>query len=376
MIKIMTPGPTKVRENVRLARSLETSNPDLDLDFYDYYKDTCELIGKILHTDNPVYIMSGEAILGLESACASLIEPGDKVLIIDNGIFGKGFADFVTLYGGIPTYYTDSYTNTINVDKLATYLESNHDFKYSTLVHCDTPSGVLNDISQICPLLHRYNIVTIVDSVSSMFGESIHVTESCIDILCGGSQKALSAPTGLTLIAVSENCLSMMQSRKIPIASFYGNILNFKDYYQDKWFPYTMPISDIYGLRTAIDNIINDSNIYDRHKKIGSAVRSAVKAVGLDLYLTDGFSNTVTVIKVPDSIDCQEILSIMKHQYNILIAGCFGILANKVIRIGHMGENCNISDISLTLDALSKTFSQLHFSLNVNMKEAFLSSLD
>lgn len=376
MIKIMTPGPTQVRENVRLARSLETTNPDLDLEFYEFYYNTCKKIAKILNTKNPVFILDGEGILGLEAACASLTEPGDKVLILDNGVYGKAFADFVTTYGGIPTYYTDSYTNSLDINQLSSFLKSNHDFKYATIVHCDTPSGVLNDVSKICPLLHQYNIMTVVDSVSAMFGEPLNVDESCIDIVCGGSQKALSAPPGLSIVSVSQNCLNAMQNRKVPIASFYANILNFKDYYQNKWFPYTMPISDIYGLNAAVENVIHDTNIYERHKTIGTAIRDAVKTSGLELYLDSGFSNTVTVIKVPKNLKCQDILTLLKEKYNILIAGSFDLFENKVIRIGHMGENCNIDDISFTLDALSKVLIELQFSLSINLKGAFLNSLN
>ena len=106
MYKIMTPGPTQVRENVRLARSLPCTNPDLDEEFYDFYKETCELISELLYTKNETLILDGEGILGLEAACASLTEPGDAVLVLDNGVYGKGFADFVTMYGGVPTLYT------------------------------------------------------------------------------------------------------------------------------------------------------------------------------------------------------------------------------------------------------------------------------
>lgn len=95
MYEIMTPGPTQVRENVLAARSLPCTNPDLDPDFYTFYKETCELISSLLRTKNEALILDGEGILGLEAACAGLTEPGDRVLIIDNGVFGKGFADFV-----------------------------------------------------------------------------------------------------------------------------------------------------------------------------------------------------------------------------------------------------------------------------------------
>ena len=80
--KIMTPGPVQVPENVRLARSLSTTNADLDPQFYDEYKETCELISELLHTKNETLILSGEGILGLEAACASMTEPGDRVLIL------------------------------------------------------------------------------------------------------------------------------------------------------------------------------------------------------------------------------------------------------------------------------------------------------
>ena len=85
MYKIMTPGPTQVAENVRLARSLECTNPDLDEDFVEFYKETCEKISALLHTSNETLILSGEGILGLEAAIASMTEPGDKILVLDNG---------------------------------------------------------------------------------------------------------------------------------------------------------------------------------------------------------------------------------------------------------------------------------------------------
>ena len=102
MYKIMTPGPTQVRENIRLARAQECTNPDLDESFAEFYRETCRQISRLLHTENETLILGGEGILGLEAACASLTEPGDRVLVLDNGIFGKGFADFVSMYGGEP----------------------------------------------------------------------------------------------------------------------------------------------------------------------------------------------------------------------------------------------------------------------------------
>ncbi|MEA4971566.1 MAG: alanine--glyoxylate aminotransferase family protein [Candidatus Metalachnospira sp.] len=376
MYKIMTPGPTQVRDNVRSARSLLTTNPDIDPEFAEYYKDTCDMIGETIHSTGNIYIMSGEGILGLEAACASLTETGDRVLVIDNGIFGKGFGDFVKIYGGIPIYYTKSYRKPINPEELREYLKTNHNFKYATIVHCDTPSGMLNDVKEICPILNEYGILTVVDSVSASFGVPLYVDASKIDICCMGSQKVLSAPPGLTMLSVSNSAITAMEKRKTPIASFYCNILTFKNYYVQKWFPYTMPISDIMGLNKAVKNVLYDKNIIKRHHVIAEATRKAVTSAGLSLYADGGYSDTVTVINVPQSLSDKQILNTMRDEYNILIAGCFDILSGKVFRIGHMGENANVKDVAETLFALDKTFNRLNYPLKCSMSDVFMDEIN
>ena len=376
MYKIMTPGPTQVAENVRMARSRECTNPDLDESFVEFYKETCEKISSLLQADGETLILGGEGILGLEAACASMTEPGDKVLVLDNGIFGKGFADFVTMYGGEPELYSTDMRKTISVEELEAYLAGHHDYKYATVVHGDTPSGMLNDVGRICPLLKKYGILTVVDAVSTCFGEPLNVTEAQIDILCGGSQKVVSAPPGLTFVTVSQAARAAIQNRKTPIASFYANLSVFFHYYEEKWFPYTMPISDIYGLRAAIDNIAADRDIIRRHERIGKASRAAVQAAGLKLYQASGFSNTVTVFEVPDGTTDQAILETMKKDYNIMLAGSFDCLAGKVIRIGHMGNNATAENVRETFHGLDGTFRKLGIPLQADMETVFMESLE
>jgi len=373
--QIMTPGPTQVRENVRMARALSTTNPDLDLQFYEFYKETCEKIGKFLKTKNEVRILSGEGILGLEAACASLTENDDRVLVIDNGIFGEGFADFVKMYGGQVVFFKGDRKHKIDIVELEKFLEKDYNFKYATVVHCDTPSGVLNDIENICKLLKKKGILTVVDSVAAMGGEQVRVDEWNIDMVIGASQKCVSAPAGLTFLSISEDAFKLMEIRKKPIASYYCNLLVWKDYYENKWFPYTPPISDIVGLRQAFDNILNDGSILERHNSIGRATRKAVMEAGLNLYIKDGYSNTVTVIEVPEGINDKELLKHMLDEFNVFIAGSFGYLKGKVIRIGHMGENARKDKMIYTLLALQSSLKSLGFECKKNMVEVFLNEL-
>lgn len=376
MYQIMTAGPTQVRENVRLARSLECTNPDLDPAFYDFYKETCDLLSKAVHTENKALILGGEGILGLEAACASLTEPGDRVLVIDNGVFGKGFADFVKMYGGEPVSFVSDYHRPVNPEELEVFLKTDSNFKYATVVHLDTPSGVINDVEKISKLLDRYGILTVADSVAGLFGEKLDLSNSKIDILCGGSQKALSCPPGLTMLWVSDRAFETMENRKTPIAAFYANILNFKDYYENQWFPYTMPISDIYGLRAALDNYFEmEDTIYDRHGRIAAATRAALQEGGLKLYLEDGFSNNTTAIMVPEGITDHDILEGMEKDYNIMISGCFDVLAGIVVRIGHMGENAYEDKVEATLKALQGTLEKKGIAVKCDMAEAFRHNL-
>ena len=265
--------------------------------------------------------------------------------------------------------------NPIDPAALEEYLKEHHDYKYATLVHCDTPSGMLNDISALCPLLKKYGILTVVDSVSGMFGEDVRVDDFQIDLLCGGSQKAVSAPPGLTFVTVSDAAWAAIDGRSVPIASFYANLKVFEGYYEKKWFPYTMPISDIYGLRAAIDNIAADPDILTRHEKIAESSRKAITGAGLNLYLKSGFSSTVTVFEVPEGTTAKAILDGVKNDYNIMLAGSFDVLAGKVIRIGHMGNNADYYNVREVFAALDGTLARLGIPLKASMEKIFCDSM-
>ncbi|MGO0905655.1 pyridoxal-phosphate-dependent aminotransferase family protein [Clostridioides difficile] len=367
------PGPTETRENVRLIRAEKTTNPDIDVDFVEFYKKTCEKFGNIVGTKNDVYILSGEGILGLEAACASLTEKGDRVLVIDNGIYGEGFKDFVKMYGGEYVLFSSEYTRGIDVDELRKFLEKDNNFKYATVVHCDTPTGVLNDVSKICPLLKEYGILTVVDSVAGMVGERLNVDEYKIDVIIGGSQKAISAPAGLTIVGISQGAKNCIKNRKTDIVGFYCNLSIWEGYYEKKYFPYTMPISDIMGLDKALDNILEEGaeKVLSRHEKIASSVRQAVKEYGLELFLEGGYSNTVTAIKIPESIGALKLTDYILKNYNTLVATSLNQYMDTVLRIGHMGENANLDKIVHILNVLDKSLKALEFNANGSLIDLF-----
>ncbi|MGL5352836.1 MAG: pyridoxal-phosphate-dependent aminotransferase family protein [Clostridium sp.] len=366
---LMTPGPTFIHQSVREALGREITNPDLDKSFFDFYKTLCNKIGKLLNTNNEVIILCGEGILGLEAAVASLVEPNDKVLCIENGIYGYGFGDFVKMFGGEVNYFSCDRREGTNIEALRLFLKENHDFKVATLVHCETPSGISNPVKEIAELLNEYGIISIVDAVSSIGGEEFKVDDWGIDVAIGASQKCISSTPGLTFLSLSERAKVKMYSRSSIVPGYYNNLTIWKDWYEKKWFPYTQPISDLYGLAVAVDRILDNKDFQHNHTKVANALRFAVKESGLEIYPKSSFSNTVTTILVPKGITSSEILDTLNNKYNILIGGGFDFLEGKIIRIGHMGENCNIEKISTTLKALDEI-------MNTQLEKMFVSQLN
>lgn len=358
---MMTAGPTMVRENVMKARSEFSGNADLDLEFFDFYEKLCEKIGVIYGVKNEtVIIMNGEGMLGLDAACASLTELGDKVLVISNGIFGKGFKDLVELYDGVVTLYEEDPIKELDLKKLEEFLKNNYDFKYATVVHCDTPSGMLNNIEEICKLLKNKGILTVVDTVAAVGGTPLEVNKWGIDIALGASQKVFSAPSGLTVLTISNEAWESLKNRKTNIKSYYSNILLWENCVKNRCFPYTMPSSDLKGLDIAVDNMLEEGieEIQKRHSEIAEYTRCELKKMGLKLYLENSYSPTATAFYVPEGFTDDEIIEKLKQEYQVLLAGSYCDLKGKLLRIGHMGENCTIENVDYTLKALNKVIAE------------------
>ena len=372
---IMTPGPTEIHEDVRMAMARKITNPDLDLNFFEKYKEVAGKLQKLLGTSQDVLILSGEGMLGLEAPCASLIEPGDRVLCIDNGIFGKGFGSIAKLYGAEVVFFQSDNRRGVDVEALKSFLDKDSDFKIATAIHCETPSGILNPIDEIGPLLARYGIISIVDTVSSTGGVEMEVDKWKVDVAIGGSQKCLSAAPGLSFLSISHKAWNKILNRKTPIASLYCNLAVWKDWYRNKDFPYTQPISNIYGLEEAVDRLVQE-DYASRHRRIGKALRKSITDAGLELYPKDSYADTVTSIKVPEGVTFERINRIMLEDYNIMIAGAFDVLKDKVLRIGNMGEGAKEERIYITLKALDQTLKELRVKLDGSLHKHFLENID
>lgn len=375
---IMTPGPTEVSEKVRRALSTPIVNPDLDDQFFILYKSLTEKVQNLLHTRNQVLIINGEGILGLEAACASLIEKGDRVLCLSNGIFGEGFADFVRMYGGEAVFFNEDYRVPFSPDALRDFLEMDCNFKLATIVHCETPSGLLNPVETLCPILKEYGIITVVDAVSSIGGYVIRPDEWGIDVLLGGSQKCLSAPPGLAFVSISDHAWQVMANRRQPVVGYYANLTLWKNWFASRYFPYTQPVSDLYGFEAAVDAVLEEGTeqFALRHKIIAERVRKTLKTAGFEIFpVEEAASNTVTAFIVPERIEDEQFRKHLWHRYGVMIAGSWGQLAGKVWRIGHMGENCRDEKIYRTFAALDKALKDFGYNTKRSLAGIYADSV-
>ncbi|MEM2957675.1 MAG: alanine--glyoxylate aminotransferase family protein [Candidatus Jordarchaeaceae archaeon] len=365
---MFTPGPTEVHPRVLQAMARPLQNPDLDPDFYSFYDALCEKVKKIMKTGNDVILHSGEAIIGLEAAVASLVSPDEKVLTIASGIYGEGFANFVQMYGGKPVIVKFPYDEIVKPEEVERALEKEKDIEVATMVHCETPSGTLNPLREIGKICNDYGIILIVDAVSSVAGVPVETDKWHIDINIVGSQKCISAPPGVGIISVSEKAWEKMEKRdqKSKIKSFYLNLLSWKrDWFQNRIFPYTHTASLLYALDEACQIILEEKieKVYERHQKVAKGIRQAVKAMGLELYPKEESycSDTVTAIKIPKGIEDEKLRNHILQKYGVMIAGNWGELRGKVIRLGHMGYNAYPHKAINAIFALSESLKDLGF---------------
>lgn len=352
---VMTPGPTGCSEGVRNALSRKNTNTDLDKDFLRLYYETCKKAKRIVNSkDSHAIIMLGEAILGLESACVSFIDKGDKVLCIDNGVFGRGFGDFVDMYGGEKTYFKGDYKKGIDVGELEKFIDKNGPFKYATLVHCETPTGVTNPIEKICPLLKEKGIISIVDSVSAYGGEKIMMDNWNIDILLAGTQKCLSVTAGGTIIFLSKDAKKVLEDRKSPIKAFYANMKNWLDVSEN--FPYTHSDAIINSINIGLDELLDKGDFVKLHEELAEKVRNTIIECGFEIYADEYFSNTLTAVKLPEGVDFDDMFETIKRERGILIGGSIAEFKGKLFRIGHMGYNAYEEKIYLLFKAIDEYF--------------------
>ncbi|MFA9518296.1 alanine--glyoxylate aminotransferase family protein [Halopenitus sp. H-Gu1] len=347
-----TPGPTEVPEPVREAMAAVQPNPDVEAAFTERYDGVCRKLARVYGTSHDVVVPGGEGILGLEAAIASLVAPGDQVLCISNGLYGDGFADFVESYGGdatvVSTPYDEPYDPSAIADALDTAAAGGDPIEMATLVHCETPTGALNDIDPVLDILAEHDVVTVVDAVSSLGGTPVPTDR--IDVCLGASQKCFSAPPGLTTAAISDRAWKRMEER--APSSLYTNFLPWRDV--SEGFPYTHLSANVAALDVALDLLLDEGleAVFDRHERAAERCRKRGRELGLECFPAPGNrSPTVTAFRLPG--EARTVQKRVREEHDVVLATGLAGMADDILRVGHMGYNADVEAVDRVMDAIA-----------------------
>lgn len=338
----MASGPVQVMDQTLRA----AGRPVLyhyDPTFIQLFARTSDLLQQVFRTRYDVVIMQGEAILGLEAAAAGLISPGDKVLNLVSGVFGKWFEDFIHKYGGETIELAVPYNEAIDPEDVRRALHANPGVKYLSVVHSETPSGTQNPLREIGAIAREFGVLTMVDTVSGLGGELLSPEEWGLDIAIAGPQKCLGGTPGLSLMSISPAAWDALEARKPePLRASFLSILDWKTaWLEGQRFPYTPSVNEIYSLESVLDQAlaIGMERFTERHQTIARACREGVKALGLQLWPAreEIAAACATAIRVPEGIDDARLIDTMRHRYGVMISPGYGSLKGQLFRLGHMG---------------------------------------
>lgn len=355
----MAGGPVEVPDRTRR----DLSKPVLyhyDPAFKELFAHTQDLLKQVYRTEYDVIIMQGEAILGLEAAAASLIAPGDKVLNLVSGVFGKWFQLFIDKFGGETIELAVPYNEAIDPDEVRKMLKGDPGIKYLSVVHSETPSGTVNPMNAIGAVAKEFGVITMVDTVSGLGGELLSPEEWGMDIAIAGPQKCLSGTPGLALMSISPAAWEAMEHHPKPLRGSFLSILDWKDaWLEGNRFPYTPSVSEMYALESTLTQNLEEGmeHVAWRHQTIARAAREGAKALGFELWAAreEIAAPCVTAVTIPDGLDEEKMRGIMRERYGVMTSPGYGDLYGKLFRLGHMGLAAHPTYLAAQLAVLERS---------------------
>ncbi len=374
---MMLPGPTEVDMRV-IQAACRPSISHLDGRFIEVMDETCALARRVFQTQAEIIPLVCSGRGGIEAALASSLGPGEKILIVSNGVFGKMMAAIAERLGVVPVIFESPLNGKINIQEVEARL-ADRNVKAVGAVHCESSTGVLNPVEEIGRLARKNNLIFILDAVSSLGGVELRPDEVHADICVTGSQKCLGSLPGLALLSVSNRMWDIFERRTGPVTSFYFDLGRWKQMWIPKERggnvifgyrrqPITMATHLIYSLREALKMILEEGLEcrFKRHRLAARAVREAVKAVGLELFPEPGIeSPTISAIYPPKEISESELRKVMREKYGVYLAGGLEELSGKIFRIGHMANTASASCVIPTIGALELSLKELEYDVRV-----------
>jgi alanine-glyoxylate transaminase/serine-glyoxylate transaminase/serine-pyruvate transaminase len=369
---LLGPGPSPVDDRILSAMAAPLLG-HLDPLFLKCMDDVQSLLRYVFETENRVTIpVSATGSAGMEAALVNVIEPGDDVVVCINGVFGERMRDIIGRAGGKPVTVEATWGEAIDKKKIEAALNSCRP-RVLALVHAETSTGVLQDLSGLADMTRSRDALLIVDAVTSLGGHPVGVDHNQIDICYSGTQKCLGAPPGLAPVTFSERALERIRARRTKVQSWYLDITMVEKYWgDDRTYHHTAPISMNYALREAL-RLIHEEGLearWARHQLNHRALVAGVEAMGLQMAVApEQRLWSLNAVSVPEGVDDARVRARLLEE-NIEIGGGLGPMKGKIWRVGLMGSGSTRENVALILDALHRAINAEGYSCGKGIEAA------
>jgi alanine-glyoxylate transaminase / serine-glyoxylate transaminase / serine-pyruvate transaminase len=362
---LMGPGPSDVSPRVLSALGRPTIG-HLDPVFVNMMDEMKILLKYAFKTDNELTMpVSAPGSAGMETCFVNLVEPDDKVIVCQNGVFGGRMKENVERCGGTAVMVQDDWGRAVDPQKLEDALKANPDARLVAFVHAETSTGAISDAKTLVAIAHKYNCLAIVDAVTSLAGSPLKVDEWKIDAIYSGTQKCLSCTPGLSPVSFSAPALEKIKNRKTKVQSWFMDLNLVMGYWggaTKRAYHHTAPINALYGLHEALVILQEEGveNSWARHHKNHLGLRAGLEAMGLKFIVPEKERlPQLNAISIPEGVDEAAVRNILLNDYQLEIGAGLGAMAGKVWRIGLMGHSSNPRNILLCLSALEDALARI-----------------
>lgn len=329
-----------------------------------------DMLQEICHTRNDVLLLDGSATYGEEAAMLSLLEPGQKVLTVNSGMYGQVLTELAGIVGARPVEIKVAEGGAVRPEAIRRKLQDDPEIKMVAVVYADTSQGSVNPVPEIGEMLKDYpEVLFMVDAVSALTAMELRLDDWRIDVCCTSPQKCVNAPQGLAIVIAGERAWKTIKNRKTAIPSLCLDLFVWKEYHDGVRAAYnsgrwndisTVTTKAIHGpspsytlvrgLKASLEAIMKEglTSVYRRHRVAARAVREAVRALGLAVKADESVAAPMTTSLVfPRPLDWTAFSGKMLEEHGIALAAGF--------RIGNMGLVADPRYVIPTIAALEQT---------------------
>ncbi len=355
---LMGPGPSDVNPRILEAMSRPTIG-HLDPAFIVMMDEQKELLRYAFRTSNELTMpVSAPGSAGMETCFVNLLEPGDKVVVCQNGVFGGRMKENVERSGATAVMVEDEWGSAVDPNKVEATLQANPDAKILAFVHAETSTGAISNAKVLAQIARQHDCLTIVDTVTSLGGSPLMVDDWQLDAVYSGTQKCLSCVPGLSPITFSERAMEVVKNRNTKVQSWFLDLNLVIGYWGGggkRAYHHTAPINTLYALHEALVILQQEGveNAWARHQRNHEALKAGIEAMGLSFVVKQGERlPQLNAVSIPEGADDAVVRGRLLEEYSLEIGAGLGSMAGKIWRIGLMGYASNQRNVLFCLGAL------------------------